>query len=65
MGTIVSLLSRQKAEVQQLSTVSQETKTTRALADILVKNKDHLLDVLDALRACPAVLSVYEEKENE
>ena len=49
------------AEIQQLTTVGQGHKKTNVIANIRVKNSDHLLDVLDALRECDAVESVYQK----
>ena len=40
-------------------------KKTKVRADICVKNEDHLLDVLDALRSCDTVISVYHDEKVE
>ena len=62
MGKVIDTLTQAHAEIQQLTTLQQGHKKTNVIADIRVRNKDHLLDVLDALRACDVVESVYQEK---
>ena len=63
MESVVSVLEKTKVKVLTLSILSQEHKNTKAQAEIYVQDKDHLLDVLDALRALPKVVSVYETKD--
>ena len=63
MGEVVNVLAKEKAEIDAFATLDQEHKKTRVRANIRVKDKDHLLDVLDALRACGVVQTVYEGKE--
>ena len=60
---VVAVLEKAKVKILSLSVVSQGHKNTKGQAEIGVRNKDHLLDVLDALRACPKVFSVYQEKD--
>ena len=59
MENVVAILEKTKVKALTLSVLSQEHKKTRAEASIHVRDKDHLLDVLDALRACPKVINVY------
>ena len=61
--SVVAVLEKAKVKILSLSVLNQGHKNTKGQAEICVRNKDHLLDVLDALRACPKVLSVYQEKD--
>lgn len=63
MENVVSVLGKTKVQILALSVLSQEHKKTKGQAEVRVRDKDHLLDVLDALRACPRVLSVYQAKD--
>ena len=63
MGDVVATLARVKAQISALILVNQEHKTTKAQVDIRVRDKDHLLDVLDAIHACKSVVSVYQMKD--
>lgn len=63
MGTIVSVLAKAKAKIDALSVLSQEHDKTKVQANICVKDKDHLLDILDALRENETVIAVYETED--
>ncbi len=63
MENVVSVLEKTKVKILTLSILNQEHKKTKARAKIYVRDIDHLLDVLDALRALPNVLSVYEAED--
>ncbi len=65
MGMVVTTLIKSKAEIQQISTLSQEHKKTRVSAEVRVKSQNHLLDVMDDLRNCPVVSAVYQNKDAE
>lgn len=62
---VVAALEKTKVKILALSVLNQEHKKTKGQAEINVRGKDHLLDALDALRACPKVLSVYQQKDEE
>ncbi len=62
MGQVVTILGKGKASIESFVILDQEHDKTRVRAEIRVKDRDHLLDVLDAVRACESVLSVYHEK---
>ncbi|MBQ3695964.1 MAG: bifunctional (p)ppGpp synthetase/guanosine-3',5'-bis(diphosphate) 3'-pyrophosphohydrolase [Alphaproteobacteria bacterium] len=64
MGRVVNILNKMKASIDSFVILDQEHKKTRVQANIRVKNKDHLLDVLDALRTSEFVQTVYQEREN-
>ena len=61
MGQVVTILSKEKASIESFVILDQEHKKTRVKAMIRVKDRDHLLDVLDALRSCKSILTVYHE----
>ena len=63
MGQVVTILGKAKTSIESFVILDQEHKKTRVKATIRVKDRDHLLDVLDALRACNSVLTVYHEAE--
>lgn len=65
MGHVVNQLSKMKVDIQSMTIISQEHSQTKAQAMIKVKGKDHLLDVLDAIRSCKGVQRVYETKEKK
>ena len=65
MGMVVTTLLQSKATIQQISTLVQEHKITRVTAEVRVKSQNHLLDVMDALRNCPVVSAVYQNKDVE
>ena len=65
MGRVVTLLGKLKVSIGAFIILEQEHKKTKVEANIRVKGKDHLLDVLDALRACDVVQMVYQEKVDE
>ena len=65
MGAVVEVLSKLKVEIESFSILTQEHKKTKVQANIRVKNENHLLDVLDALRVHPKVLSVYQSEEGQ
>ena len=65
MGLVVDVLSKLKAEIVGFSILVQEHKKTKVQARIRVKGRNHLLDVLDALRSCPKVLSVYQSEDEQ
>jgi len=63
MGTVVAHLTQAKAKIKTLVVVSQAHKITKAQIEIGVRDKDHLLDVLDAIHRCECVESVYQMKD--
>ena len=63
MSKVIAVLGGAHAEIQQLTTLKQEHKKTNVIANIRVKNTDHLLDVLDALRECDVVESVFQKED--
>ena len=65
MGEVVSKLANAKAKIEALVLVSQEHKTTQAQIDVGLRDKDHLLDVLDAIHSCKSVISVYQMKDKK
>lgn len=65
MGQVVTILGKEKVFIESFVILEQGHKKTRVKATIRVKNRDHLLDVLDALRASNNVLSVYHEKDEK
>ncbi len=65
MGNVVNALSKTKVKIESVEVVLQETKKTKANVNIRVRNKDHLLDALDAIRAAEKVVSVYQVKEEK
>ena len=64
MGRIVTILGKTKASIDSFAILDQEHKKTKVRANIRVRNKDHLLDILDALRACDIVQTVYQERSD-
>lgn len=62
MGDVVAHLTQAKAKIETLVVVSQEHKITKAQIGIGVRDKDHLLDVLDAIHQSESVVSVYQVK---
>jgi len=62
MGQVVATLIKKKASIESFLVLDQEHKKTHVKAVVRVKDRDHLLDVLDALRVCEPVLTVYHEK---
>ena len=59
---VVAVLEKVKVKILSLAVLSQGHKNTKGQAEIAVRNKDHLLDVLDALRACDVVQTVYQKE---
>ena len=63
MENVVSILEKSKVKILALSVLSQEHKNTKAQAEIQVKDKDHLVDVLDVLRASPKVVNILFQED--
>ena len=60
MEDVVAILEKTKVKIESLTILNQGHKKTKAQAEVRVRDKDNLLDLLDALRACPKVLNVYQ-----
>lgn len=61
MGEIISLLNKQKAQIVHMNTMDQTDKTTEIMADIQVKNNEHLYQVIEALRQHKKIIQIQRE----
>ena len=62
MGQILNLLSQEKVDVLHMNTLEQNDKFTEIMADIQVRNQNHLNRVLDTLKKQHKIISVDREK---
>jgi len=61
MGQIIDLLNQQKVQIVHMNTMEQTDKTTEIMADIQVKDNDHLRQVLQSLRQNKKIIQVQKE----
>ena len=61
MGQIIALLNKEKVQIIRMTTMDQSDKHTEIMADIQVKNNNHLKQVIQKLLKHPKITSVQKE----
>lgn len=61
MGQIIALLNKEKVQIIRMTTMDQSDKLTEIMADIQVKNNNHLKQVIQKLLKHPKITSVQKE----
>ena len=62
MGQVLNLLNREKADVLHMNTLEQNDSFTEIMADIQVRNPNHLNHILNTLKKQNKIISVDREK---
>ena len=61
MGQVLKLLNQEKADVLHMNTLEQNDKQTEIMADIQVRNQNHLNNILNTLKKQSKIVSVNRE----